>query len=421
MSRSGSPNAPFSALGLTLDLLLPTPRTMKTNENKETSQDAHSSKALLGIVAAAALLVGLWGPAAGAAAAGEYNNVQLFVTTSSSLPYYYTFTAYNTSGSLIGSYQGPYPAAAFELPTGDYLFTVSAVYEKYYPCQYQCVYAADATASKNGTGIASPAIYYQPSSEYGYISAHIDSSQTLNLATKNVTTFPTEQVTVKVAYVNGTAANGASVSASVVGQWYYWWGQDSKVVMWAQTGPDGIAQLVLPEAPAVVTAWNWVPVNLPPSQTTVVENVGGENVNVTVYWYPSYVGLSASGLLLPPANSLNLTLHYQQPSYWAMPAGTMYASSPMGGSGGATVASQPGGVPSDVRQSTTAQSGQQQYYLPGQIPSTQGGQTAPATSATQGPGGLIWMAAAFCAGLFVALGVSAVALKGKERPSEASP
>ena len=46
----------------------------------------------------------------------SYNNVQVFVTTSSNLNYTYFFTAYNLTGHLVGTTQTPYPAAGFELP-----------------------------------------------------------------------------------------------------------------------------------------------------------------------------------------------------------------------------------------------------------------------------------------------------------------
>jgi hypothetical protein len=229
-------------------------------------------------------------------------------------------------------------------------------------------------------------------------------------------------VSVKVSFVNGTAAAGAWVSASVVGQWYYWWGQDSGVVMSAQTDNNGLATLVIPVAPAVITAWDWVPVNLPKNETTAVVNVGGENVNVTVYWQPTYVGLSASTLLIPPANSANLTLKYQQPTYWYLPMGVGYAQAPSG-QGGATIANQPSGVPTQVSQQQTAstQTGQAQIYVPTQIPSLQEQGSSPGPSAPAAAGGLgmAWVVAAVAVGAFAALGVTLVVLGRKQRPSGA--
>lgn len=360
--------------------------------------------------------------AAGSVIASDtsFNNVQIFVTTSAQLPYSYSFSAYNLTGSLVASYQGSYPAAAFELPTGDYLFTVSAVYQNYYPC-YQCVYASGGTTAGPEKSLA-PFRYFPPTSEYGFLQAHIDTAQTLNIQTKNVTEFPTTDVTVKVSFVNGTAASGAWVSASVVGQWYYWWGQDSGVMMSAQTGADGIANLVLPVAPAVVTAWDWVPVNLPNNETTIVVNVGGESVNVTVYWQPTYVGLSASSLLIPPAHSANLVLRYQEPNYWYFPMGVGYQTAPPD-KGGAIFANQPSGVPAQVSQANNAstQTGQAQYYLPSQIPPLQqSGPSGPSAPAAAGATFLPWMVAVVAVGLFAALGVALVVQGRKQRPPEAA-
>lgn len=352
----------------------------------------------------------------------SFNNVQVFVATSAQLPYSYMFSAYNLTGSLVASYQGSYPAAAFELPAGDYLFTVSAVHDTYTPCNV-CAYPLKGVTTSSGTVSTLPAIIYQPTSEYDYLVAHIDSSTTLDIQTKNVTTFPTTNVAVKVSFFNGTAAAGAWVSASVVGQWYYWWGQDSGVVMSAQTGADGVANLVLPAAPAVVTAWDWIPVNLPHNETTVVVNVGGQPVNVTVYWQPTYVGLSASTLLIPPVNSANLTLSYQQPNYWYLPNGVGFAPAPTG-QGGATLANQPSGVPSQVSQvsASSTQTAQAQYYQPSQIPALQeqGGSSGTNAPVSSGGLGMAWATAAVAVGAFAALGVAVVFLGRRHSPSGAT-
>ena len=53
------------------------------------------------------------------------NNVQVFTATPSRA-YSFEFAAYNLSGFLVASTQTSYSAAAFELPAGGYLFTVSA-------------------------------------------------------------------------------------------------------------------------------------------------------------------------------------------------------------------------------------------------------------------------------------------------------
>jgi hypothetical protein len=398
---------------------------MKTRSNADQAQGRIPNGTKLSLLGLVALMMTA-GVSAGVAAGVTFNNVQIFVNTAANLPYSYTFTAYNLTGSLVGTYQGAFPAAGFELPTGDYLFTVSAIYQSYTPC-LQCAYPVGVSTGVSGAPASSgttttatsnksslPIAYYQPASEYGYAVAHVDSAQTLNIDTQNVTQFPTTQLTVSVAYVNGTAASGVSVSASVVGQWYYWWGQDAGTIMYAQTGSDGVANLVVPKAPVVVTAWSWIPVNLPKNETTQVTNVGGEQVNVTVYWQPAYVGLSASALVTPPTDRVNLTLHYQQPSYWNLPPGVEYASGKSSGAPSSTTASQPSGVPDQVMQTQTSslQAGQSQYYLPSQIPGLQ-------AQGASGPAGVGFPAltVAAAAALFAALAAAVVVLAKKRGPS----
>ena len=318
-------------------------------------------------------------------AAASYNNVQVFANLSTSQNYSFQFAAYNLSGSLVASYQGPYPAAAFELPSSGYLFTASATHFptfREYPCPVEggaTPAAPPASKSTNAPAIL-PIGCYPPSSEYGYQASTITGSQTINLQMQNVSKLPTEDVTVKVSYVNGTAASNASVYASVVGEWSYWWYQDNGISMYAQTDSNGVAHLVIPAAPAVVTAWKWVPIFADSNGTNIQVNVGGEKVNVTVYWQPTYVGLSGSGLLLPPQNSISLTLHYQQPNYWVMPAGVVAQGASAQGGQGATAANQPTGTPSLASSGSGAQ-GQSQYYLPSQIPSIQQAAQVPTAGA----------------------------------------
>jgi hypothetical protein len=306
-------------------------------------------------------------------AAASYNNVQVFANLTSSQDYSFQFAAYDLSGSLVASYQGPYPAAAFELPAGGYLFTASATHFqtfKAYPCPVEAVATPAAPAPKSSN---SPAILpgcYPPSSEYGWQTATVTGSQTINLQMQNISKLPTTDVTVKVSYVNGTAASDASVYSSIVGEWYYWWYQDNGISMYAQTDSNGVAHLVIPAAPAVITAWKWVPIFADRNGSNIQVNVGGEKVNVTVYWQPTYIGLSSSGLLLPPQNSISLSLHYQQPDYWVMPMGVRAQGAYAQGGQGATAANQPTGMPSIASSGSSAQ-GQSQYYLPSQIPSIQ--------------------------------------------------
>jgi len=322
--------------------------------------------------------------------AASYNDVQVFVTTTSAKPYDFQFAAYNLTGSLVTSYQTSYPAAAFELPNGEYMFTVSAT-EYSSGAGYACPFEG---GTAQGSGTALPAIQpnksaitpivipycYPPSSEYGYAVASITGPQQISIQTKNITEFPTSTVTVKASYVNGTSISGASVSASVVGQWYYWWGPNSSVVMSSQTDSNGVAHLVLPTAPAVVTAWKWVPVYLGKNESTAETNIGGQEVNVTIYWQPTYVGLSGSGLLIPPQSDIDLTLRYQQPNYWIMPAGVASEGESIGGTPSATAASQPTGTPSLASTNSGSESSSQ-YYLPSQIPAIQ--QAAPTQTSNQ--------------------------------------
>lgn len=357
------------------------------------------------------------------AAASSLNNVQVFVTTAASLPYSYTVAVYNGTGNVVATYQASMPAAAFELPSGQYLFTVSATYLQYGIC-YECPIYASGGAPPSAGGVPTESgptafRYTQPASEYGYQTVQISSSTTLNIQTQNVTQFPTSSLTVKVSFVNGTAASGAYVSAAVVGQWYYWWGQSSNTVMWAQTGTDGVATLVVPKAPTIVSAWDWVAVNLPESQTTVVKNVGGQDINVTVYWQPSYVGLAASALVIPPSDSVNLTLRYQQPAYWAMPAGVSYTSTPSQGTGSTTIASKPTAVPNQSGLPSARQSGQSPYFIPSQIP-TQSVTPAPSgSSGTLSPQSIGLTAAAGAAAIFGAMAATLVVLKIRKGPREA--
>jgi hypothetical protein len=313
------------------------------------------------------------------AGAANFEDVQIFATTASPQTYNFQFSAYNLTGYLVSSYQTSYPAAAFELPPGGYMFTVSATHFGSYP-EYVCpmesggsVQPAGATTppptnSSDTTNIL-PYPCGPPSSEYGYDTATITGPQTIDITMQNVTQLPTTKVTVNVTYMNGTAAADASVYASVVGEWYSWWWQSPAVVMGGQTNASGTAELVLPRAPAVVTAWKWIPVYVPKNESTIETTIGGQKVNVTVYWQPTYIGLSGSGLLLPPQTHIGLTLSYQQPNYWVMPAGVASSGAYAGGTPTATVANQPEGTPSLAQVSSSGAQSTSQYYLPSQIPS----------------------------------------------------
>jgi len=365
--------------------------------------------------------------------AASFNNVQVFATTTSSQAYDFQFAAYNLTGSLVASTQTSYPAAAFELPTGGYLFTVSATYYDY-GIGYACPVAQGTATSSSGkapsTGTSPPMVRangsgsspaqilplcYPPSSEYGYATATVSGPQQVNVQLQNVTTMPTTSVTVRVSYVNGTAASDASVYASIVGEWYYWWGPNSSVTMSGQTDSNGVAHLVLPEAPTVVTAWMWVPI-ISNTNGTIQTTIGGQKTNITVYWQPTYVGLSGSGLLLPPQSSIDLTLRYQQPDNWVMPGGVLSQGAYAGAASAGTVASQPSGVPALASGSSGTQSSSQPY-LPSQIPSIQQAAGAPTSgqAGLLGAGTLTLASAAFA---ITALAVVFVAVRHRmKRPS----
>ena len=271
------------------------------------------------------------------------NNVQIFVNTSSSNNFTsYSLSVYNSSGYSIASSTSNYPAFGVELPSGTYLFTVTATQNNNY------VYAKSASApiSSSNTAIISP---LNPAVEYGYTEQQVTGAATYNITTSSINNAQTTNLVVHVSYANGTAAAGTSVQASIVGNYYYY-GYNSKIVMWNTTNADGTATLVLPNYPIQLSAWNWIPINLPKNYTTVQTTVGGELVNVTVYWSPSYVGLAATTLLMPPFSGVSLTLHQQQPQYWVMPAGVQTAN----GYAQPPIASGPGGVPASVYQQQQA-------------------------------------------------------------------
>jgi hypothetical protein len=274
--------------------------------------------------------------------AASYNNVQVFVQTASSLPDYFTVSAFNMSGYMVASSQTQYPAASFELPNGQYIFTVTADQSS-----DQIYYTPSPMTGTNvAQGNLAMPYYEAPVVEYGYAVQQISGSATFTISTQNVTSFPTTMLTIKVVYANGTAAGGATVSASVMGSWYYW-GYESNAVMWNTTQADGTATLVTPQAPVQIDAWSWIPVNLPNNLTTVPVIVAGEQVNVTVYWQPTYVGLAGSALIIPSQTSASITLHVQQPDYWVMPYGAQ-ATPTVGGE--ATASSSSSSIPATVYQ-----------------------------------------------------------------------
>lgn len=294
-----------------------------------------------------------------AAASPQYHNVQIFLQTQSQDANMYTLTTYESNGTLVSSTQSQYPAFSLELPSGTYLFAASAINK------------------------SSSYWWYYSTSEYGYQLGQISSDTTINIQTQSLASIPTSKVTVQAQFVNGTAMSGASVYASVVGMWY--WSSiynDRSLVFWNQTSSNGFATLTVPALPVEVTAWNWIRVDLPSNQTTIQKNVGGQEVNVTVYWQPMYVGLSGSAVIIPPQNSAQITLYAnQEPNYWMYAPGTLNAVSPSMGANGypgiTSVSNGPSAVPAQVgsAQQQFSSGGPTQYtnappqYLPpSQIP-----------------------------------------------------
>jgi hypothetical protein len=266
--------------------------------------------------------------------ANQYNNVQVFIETQSSGLGPFTLTAYNSSGSLISSEQSNYPAFSLELPSGSYLISVTAENQstpKYYWASYS-------------------------TAEYGYELVQISSSSTtLNLRTTPLQDIGTTKISIQAKYVNGTLASGTELDASIVGL-MYWWPfpttyASGSITLWNETDSSGIATLTVPSVPVIVNAWKSIYVNLPSNETTVVRNIGGENVNVTVFWEPMYIGLTGSTLIIPPATSDKITLHAEtMPYFWyGGPVPLMGTATVVGAdSSSATVANSPGMMPSSV-------------------------------------------------------------------------
>ena len=300
-----------------------------------------------------------------------FKNVEISIQTSSNLPDYFTVSAFNMSGYMIASYQSQYPAASFELPNGKYIFTVlaSQYYQNYYP-QSTIVGSPsnDPSSGVDKTDPTMPYKYNEPIVEYGYSVQQISQSKTITISTLNATSLPLTSLTISVVFANGTGAEDASVYASPVGGYY--WGYESNFVMWNTTNSDGIATLIVPNVPVAVNAWLWVPVNLPENQATVTVVVGGEEVNVTVYWQPTYVGLAGEALIIPPETSASINLHVQQPNYWVTPltvTQTGVATAPTTGDK-AIVSASPALIPASVYQQQQGNPLLQNYQIPTNTP-----------------------------------------------------
>lgn len=267
------------------------------------------------LLASVLLVLSASGVGSVAAAAPSLDLVQVTLQTAQSLPFQYTFTAYNTSGYQVAWYQSSYPGAAFQLPAGGYLITASAYYYNSTICTY-CPLGAGSIA-KGTAGVASILPRYQnPYSEYGFVAATVGGASSLSIRTQNASAIPLTTLTIHVGYANGTAAARASVSGYVVGSYYVY---TPKMVSYGETGKDGNVVLTMPQAPVDVSAYLSTPIVLPKNTTTVTVEVGGQKVNVTVYLQPSYLSLFGESLVLPPRSSAAVVLHYRpynEPIYY---------------------------------------------------------------------------------------------------------
>jgi hypothetical protein len=302
-------------------------------------------------------------------AATSYNQVQIKVQTATALNATYIGTVYNSSGYMEATSQSRYPVFSFDLPSSSYLFAVTALQQSVSRCPLYAEYAKAGAAQAGPAMIYPPCFWSNPAIEYGYSFQQVSGSTSITISTQPIDKIPTSNVTITTSYLNGTAASGASVSAYIVGEWYWWGNANNRLVLWGQTDKTGAVNLIVPNVPVEVSAWAWLPVNLPSHQTTVQTTVGGEKVNVTVYWQPTYVGLAGSALMMPPKTGASITLHAQQPNYWATP----YGVQTLGAAGATpktmgTIANAEGGIPaqqySQYQYGPASQTGVPQLYTP---------------------------------------------------------
>ena len=135
--------------------------------------------------------------------AASFSNVQVNIQTASNLPDYFTVSAFNMTGYLFATTQTHYPAASFEVPDGQYIFTVTAdVYNRqiyYSPTSGGVVTGTSSASGSSGSATVAPVLpyYVAPVVEYGYTSQTISGAVTFTIQTQNVTTYPTSTITVK--------------------------------------------------------------------------------------------------------------------------------------------------------------------------------------------------------------------------------
>lgn len=247
------------------------------------------------------------------ATSATLNNVQVFVQTTSTNLNSYSLIAYNSSGYLVASSTSTYAAFGLELPSGTYLITVTATQEgSYYPIAYSSGVGTASLPANSSNIIISPPIKV-PLTEYGYVLQTVSGPITLNIKTAPITTVPTTKIHVGVSYVNGTSVSGAWVYSSVVGGYYD--GVNTKTVMENQTVAGGSTTLIVPNLPILLNGYISLPVNAPKTTTTTTTTIGGQPLNVTIYWQPNYVELSGTALVIPPQTTAQITLSLQQSSY----------------------------------------------------------------------------------------------------------
>jgi hypothetical protein len=269
--------------------------------------------------------------------AAQFDNVQVSIQTTAVLPSYsYTVSAYNATGGLVASYQSQYASAAFELPSGAYVFAATAMQQQsgYYTPSVEN--GASGTTASGGASTAiiccivgEPAakgtdaccINNYPAIEYGYASQQVSGPTALNISTKPLNSTSDTTLTIKASYPNGTAASGVYLSGSVLGDVYGWAYGTNSLTLSNTTGASGVATLVEPAVPILVSAETSVPIVLPLNQTVMQVTVAGEKVNVTATWEPTYLSFTGQALLVPPTSGANIVLQYQPQSQGPIPLG----------------------------------------------------------------------------------------------------
>jgi len=255
--------------------------------------------------------------------ASNLNIVQIMIVPTNSTISQYSVYVYNSSGQMVAQSSSSYPIVSFGLPNGTYLITANAVRE-FGPLPLASANSIAGTppalSSTNYSSINSPAViipqfrFYE---EYGYALASINSSTNIVIKTSSPGEIPIYNVDVSVTMPDGSPAVNADVYASPVAAYGWWYAvNQSQIKMWGQTNKSGQVTLTVPELPIQLTAWLWLPVELPSNMTTITVKIAGELINVSVYYQPQSVGFTGSSLIIRPQNSAKIVLHYQPQKYW---------------------------------------------------------------------------------------------------------